>query len=314
MIKVCTAYSLNELPLGTKGRVIALGLFDGIHQGHLDIIRKTEAIAERDGLTSTVQTFKNLIKNGNRALYTHEERAKLIGSEGVDEILMLDFDSVKDMEPEAFLTEVLYNRAIADTLVMGEDYRFGRNASGDVNLIKEFAKEHDIRVIVVKEHLIEGSDEKISTTVMRRALEEGNVDLVRDLCGGRNYSYSGYCAHGKQLGRTLGFPTANLIVPDEKFVVRRGVYVSRISLGKRVLYGVTNIGRRPTVEDAENDVAETFIFDFDEDIYGARIELELLHFLRAEEHYGSKDELTAAVEQNKLQAAEYLKSRNLNAK
>lgn len=313
MIKVCTTYSLDELPLATKGRVIALGLFDGLHQGHLDIIRKAVAIAERDGLTSTVQTFKNLVKADGKALYTHEERLDLIGKAGADEILMLDFDAVKDMEPEIYLSDVLFNRAVADTLVMGSDYRFGRNARGDVNMIREFAEARDIRVIVVNDRVLEGSNNKISTTWMRRVLESGDADLARDLCGGRNYSYTGYCAHGKMMGRTLGFPTANIVVPEDKFVVRRGVYISRVLLGKRVLCGVTNIGRRPTVEAAENDVVETYIFDFDEDIYGAKITVELMHFLRAEEQYGSEEELIRAVELNKQQASEYLKNRNLHS-
>ena len=214
------------------------------------------------------------------------------------------------MEPEQYLTDIILNRAIADTLVMGEDYRFGRNARGDVSMIREFAKVNDIRVIVVSDRLLEGTDKKISTTWLRQALTDGDVDLARALCGGRDYSYSGRVVQGKMLGRTLGFPTANINIPEEKFVVRRGVYVSRVHLGSGVLYGVTNIGRRPTVENAVNDVAETFIFDFDEDIYGANITVDLLHFLRAEEHYNSQDELVNAVNINKKQALEYIKNLN----
>ena len=310
MIKVCNTYGIEDLPLGTKGRVIALGLFDGVHQGHLDIIKKAVDIAERDRLTSTVQTFRNLFKAGSRPLYTSEERLKLIGDAGADELFVLDFDAVKNMEPEQYLTDILLNRAIADTLVMGEDYRFGRDAKGDVNMIKEFAKENGIRVIVVKDRLLEGTDKKISTTWLRKALSEGDAGLAHDLCGGRDYSYTGYCVHGKMLGRTMGFPTANINISEDKFVVRRGVYVSRVRLGQRVLYGVTNIGRRPTLEEAVNDVAETYIFDFDEDIYGAKFTVELMHFLRPEEQYKSREELVSAVELNKVQALEYLKNLN----
>ena len=252
MIKVCNTYSLNDLPLGTKGRVLALGMFDGLHMGHLDIIKKAVSVAERDGLTSTVQTFKNLFKQDSKTLYTPAERLKLVSQTGADELLVLDFDEVKDMEPEDYLRNILLYRCVADTLIMGEDYRFGKDAKGDVAMIKAFAKENDIRVIVVKDHLLEGTDKKISTTWLRDALSEGDADLARDLCGGRDYVYSGRCVQGKQMGRQMGFPTANIIVPEDKFVVRRGVYVSRVSLGKRTLYGVTNIGRRPTLEDAVN--------------------------------------------------------------
>lgn len=310
MIKVCNTYSLNDLPLGTKGRVIALGMFDGLHLGHLDIIRKAVSVAERDGLTSTVQTFRNLFKQDSKTLYTAEERLDLISRTGADELLVLDFDEVKDMEPEDYLKNVILYRCVADTLIMGEDYRFGKDARGDVAMIKEFAKENDIRVIVVKDHLLEGTDRKISTTWLRDALAEGDADLARELCGGRNYIYSGRCVQGKQMGREMGFPTANIIVPSDKFVVRRGVYVSRIRLGQRILYGVTNIGRRPTLEDAVNDVVETYIFDFDEDIYGAKLEVELMHFLRPESKMTSKEELIDAVNLNKAQALEYIKNLN----
>ena len=310
MIKVCNTYGLNDLPLGTKGRVLALGMFDGLHQGHMDIIKKAVVTAERDGLTSTVQTFKNLFKQDSKTLYTSEERLRLVSQTGADELLVLDFDEVRDMEPEDYLRNILLYRCVADTLIMGEDYRFGKGAKGDVSMIRDFAKENDVRVIIVKDHLLEGTDKKISTTWLRDALSEGNADLARDLCGGRNYTYSGRCVQGKQLGRTMGFPTANIIVPEDKFVVRRGVYVSRIRLGQRILYGVTNIGRRPTLEDAVNDVVETYIFDFDEDIYGAQLEVELLHFLRPESKMTSKEELIEAVNLNKAQALEHLKNRN----
>lgn len=309
MIKVCTSYTLNDLPLGTKGRVMALGLFDGIHRGHLDIIEKAVATAERDGLTSTVQTFNNLYKSDDRYLYTPEERLKLVGGTGADELLVLDFNTVKDIEPEAYLNDIILNRCIADTLVMGEDYRFGKGGRGDVAMIREFARANGIRVIVVKDRLLEGTERKVSTTWLREALTDGNADLARDLCGGRDYSYSGYCVHGKKLGRLMGFPTVNINVSEDKFVVRRGVYVSRVHLGQRVLYGVTNVGRRPTVEDAVNDVVETFIFEFGEDVYGAKVTVDLLHFLRPESKMTSKDDLIRAVELNKKQASDYLKER-----
>lgn len=310
MIKVCNTYTLNDLPLGTKGRVIALGLFDGLHMGHLDIIKKAVAIAERDGLTSTVQTFKHLNKYDNKTLYTAEERTKIIEETGADEILVLDFDELKDMEPELFLSNIISARCIADTIIVGEDYRFGRNARGNVTMIEEFCDTNEIRLIVVKDRMLEGTEKKISTMWLRKTLAEGDVDLARELCGGRNYVYSGRVVQGKMLGRQMGFPTANIVVPEEKYVVRRGVYVSRVHLGPRVLCGVTNIGRRPTVEDAVNDVVETYIFDFDEDIYGAQISVELMHFLRAETQYSSKDELIGAVNRNKEQALEYIKNLN----
>ncbi len=223
MIKVCNTYGLNDLPLGSKGRVIALGMFDGLHSGHMDIIKKAVMTAERDGLTSTVQTFKNLFKQDSKSLYTSEERLNLVSRTGADELLVLDFDEVKDMEPEDYLKNVLLYRCIADTLIMGEDYRFGKGARGDVAMIKEFAKANDIRVIVVKDHLHEGTGRKISTTWLREALSEGDVDLARELCGGRNYFYSGRCVQGKQLGSTIIQDVCAYLKQIGKTAIRLGI-------------------------------------------------------------------------------------------
>lgn len=303
MIKVCSKYNLDDLPFIPGGRVMALGMFDGLHQGHTDIIKAAVRLAENTGLKTCVQTFRNLGKNGDdRLLYTMEERLKMLEELGVDEMLVLNFPQVRDMSPEEYCTQILYARAGAAALFAGHDYRFGKGASGDVSFLKEYSKDHQMSLRVIADRILEGTDRKISTSWLREALSEGDVELASKLCGGRFYSYSGRVCHGKQTGRQMGFPTANLEIPDDKFVVRRGVYCSRVTLGNRTLYGVTNVGRRPTVEDAVNDVAETFIFDFDEDIYGAVIKVELMKFLRPEQPFSGVEELTRAVEENKAQA------------
>jgi riboflavin kinase/FMN adenylyltransferase len=231
-----------------------------------------------------------------------EERLKMLESLGVDEMLVLNFPQVKDMSPAEYCEQVLKMRAGASALFIGHDYRFGKGAMGDASLLKEFASKEKISLRVISDRILEGTDRRISTTWLREALADGDVELASRLCGGRFYSYSGRVCHGKQAGRQMGFPTANLEIPEDKFVVRRGVYCARVTLGNRTLYGVTNVGRRPTVEDAVNDVAETFIFDFDEDIYGASIKVELMKFLRPEQPFSGVEELTRAVEENKAQA------------
>ena len=303
MIKVCSKYGLYELPFIPGGRVMALGMFDGLHQGHLDIIKSAVRLAENTGILTCVQTFRDFGKNGEeRLLYTMEERLKMLESLGVDEMLVLNFPQVKDMSPAEYCEQVLKMRAGAAALFIGHDYRFGKGAMGDASLLKEFASKEKISLRVISDRILEGTDRRISTTWLREALADGDVELASRLCGGRFYSYSGRVCHGKQAGRQMGFPTANLEIPEDKFVVRRGVYCARVTLGNRTLYGVTNVGRRPTVEDAVNDVAETFIFDFDEDIYGASIKVELMKFLRPEQPFSGVEELTRAVEENKAQA------------
>ena len=306
MIKVCSKYGLDNLPFIPGGRVMALGMFDGLHQGHTDIIKAAVRLAENTGHLACVQTFRNLGKNGDdRLLYTMEERLKMLEELGVDEMLVLNFPQVKDMSPEEYCQQILFTRTGAAALFAGNDYRFGKDASGDIAFLKDYSKQHQMSLRVIADRVLEGTDRKISTSWLREALSEGDVELAAKMCGGRFYSYTGRVVQGKQAGRLMGFPTVNLEVPEDKFVVRRGVYCSRVTLGNRVLYGVTNVGRRPTVEDAVNDVVETFIFDFDEDIYGASIKVELIKFLRPEQAFSSKEELESAVEKNKAQAKDF---------
>lgn len=306
MIKVCSRFGLEDLPFNPGGRVMALGMFDGFHQGHLDIIRSAVRLAENQGVLTCVQTFRNLGKNGDeRLLYTMEERLKMLEELGVDEMLVLNFPQVKDMSPEEYCDQILNMRAGAAALFIGHDYRFGKDAAGDELFLKRFASENRMSLRVISDRVLEGTDKRISTTWLRQALSEGDVELASKMCEGRCYYYTGRVVHGKHAGTDMGFPTVNLEIPEDKFVVRRGVYCSRITLGNRVLYGVTNVGRRPTVEDALNDVVETFIFDFDEDIYGAVIKVELMKFLRSEQPFGSVSELMKAVDENKSQARSF---------
>lgn len=304
---ITTVCHLDTLPYLHKGRAVALGFFDGIHMGHQQIIRQTVKTAALEGLTSTVMTFINFNKTEDGVLTTLEEKRELLSLLGVDELLVLDFNQVKDMPAKDFLNEIILMKLSARAILAGNDYRFGSKAMGDADLLKLFGEEKGIEVSIFEDKLYGQSQRRLSSTWLREAAEEGDVELYAKLCGGKNFAYTGMVAHGRQLGRQLGFPTANLIIPEEKFKVRRGVYVSQVLLGSTKLYGVTNIGLRPTVNESENvETAETFIFDFDEDIYGARLKVELLSFVRPERKFGSTAELAAQVEQDKQTAKTWL--------
>lgn len=296
---------LDNIPFHAQGRAVALGFFDGIHAGHEEIIKRMAKTARMNGLVSCVQTFTGFTKGDGRCLTTLDERLDILTELGVDEMLVIDFsEKFRNTPAEDFFNNTLRFVLNARALFAGDDYRFGAGASGDSELLKSLGREASIRVDIVRAKLMEGR--RISSTWMKEALGEGDVTTVSSLCNGRAFGYEGKVVKGKQAGRGFGFPTANLTIPEGKITVRRGVYVSRVIMGKRILYGVTNIGLRPTVEDAVNDLAETFIFDLDEDIYGAKIRVELLQFLRPEKCFGSASELKEAVEYNKKQAMEYL--------
>ncbi|MBR1797276.1 MAG: riboflavin biosynthesis protein RibF [Clostridiales bacterium] len=306
-----TVYYLDTLPYLHKGRAVALGFFDGIHMGHKEIIRKTVKTAVLQGLTSTVLTFSNFGKCGNGLIQTVEEKREALSLLGVNELLVLDFNAVKDMPAEWFLDEIINMKLTSCALFAGKDYRFGKDAGGDSKLLKEYAEGHGMDVEIFDDRLYGEEGRRLSSTWLREALAEGDVSLYSELTGGSAFLYSGMVIHGKELGRTLGFPTVNIEVPENKFKVRRGVYVSRVTLGGRKLYGVTNVGRRPTVEDTNGDIVETFIFDFDEIIYGARIKVELLDFIRPERKFASVDELSSQVAEDKETAKTRLAKRGI---
>ncbi len=298
---------LDTIPFETRGRAVALGYFDGVHEGHAELIRKMVKAAKQMGIRSTVQTFTGFTRKDEKCLTTIEEKLAILSDLGVDEMLVIRFDEdFRNTSAEDFYTNILRNTLNSKVLFAGDDYRFGKDAAGDPSTLRQYASSDGIAVKIVPQITLEGYDRRISSTWMREALAEGDVGIISRMCGGRPFSYSGRVIEGKKLGRQLGFPTINLIVPSEKAVARRGVYVSRITIGSRVLFGVSNIGRRPTVDDDGEDILETYIFDFDEDVYGASVKVDLLSFLRPEEKFPSKEELVSAIEENKKQAKKYL--------
>lgn len=305
----------DTLPFQPFGRVAALGFFDGLHLGHVEIIRKAVKASKQENLPCLVQTFTGFKKGGGRCLTTIDERLEILSELGVDELLVINFtDDFKSTSPEGFCQSVIKNTINAKAIFVGDDYRYGKMAEGNVDTLKEYGFDNDIAVKVLKAKSLPGEQERISSTRMREALDKGDVQSYARLTGGRYFEYRGTVIKGKQLGRELGFPTANIVISDDKYVAARGVYVSRVTIGNKVYGGVTNIGLRPTVEDAKVDLAETYIFDFDDDIYGAKIKVELLEFLRPETRFASKDELVNAVEANKVQAKTYLIESGILAK
>ena len=295
-------YFIDTLPFTTTGRVVALGMFDGLHEGHMEIIRQTVRYAAALNAVSCIQTFINLPKTEDGVITTVDEQCEILSSMGVDELVVLDYNEIKDLMPADFVIDYLMIRMGALACVAGEDYRFGKGASGTADDLKTKCSEMNIEVMIVPQKM--RGDRVISSTWLKEDLKDGRPDEFAMLCGGRYYSYTGKVVHGKMMGRKMGFPTANIEIPSPKIAARRGVYASRVTIGKDRYYGVTNIGLRPTLEDTDKDICETYIFDFDEDIYGAFIKVELVSFLRDEQRFVSVDELIAAVDDNKRKARE----------
>ncbi|SMC73119.1 riboflavin kinase / FMN adenylyltransferase [Oscillospiraceae bacterium] len=305
MIDKTVKVYLDTMPFKIEGRAVALGLFDGIHEGHAQIIRKTVKAAKQNGMLSSVMTFSGNIKGSSKSVTTLEERLDILSEFGVDEMVVLDFAKIKDMEPQDFCMNILKLGMNAKALFCGDDFRYGKGAAGTTEDLKAFGREYDVAVKVFDAKLLDGTDRRISSSWIREALEEGDVELASDLMGGRPFSYSGVVIKGRQLGRTLGFPTANIEIPEDKITVRRGVYASLAHIGSKVYPSITNVGKRPTFDDGDFDNAETHIFDFDEDIYGARIKVDLLSFVRPEMKFDDIEALSKQVESDKIMAKTY---------
>jgi riboflavin kinase/FMN adenylyltransferase len=227
------------------------------------------------------------------------EKVKQLEAMGVEQLVLLPFDrELAQMTPEEFVEEILIERLQAKRIAVGEDFRFGRHRSGTVRDLEAIAAPHGIDVFIVP--LQTAENERISSSAIRTCLQNGNVQRANRLLG-RPYSLVGTVVHGRQLGRTLGFPTANVQVPPQKFLPQYGVYAVRASWecdngGPLPLPGVTNIGCRPTVEGNLEVSVEVHLFDYCADLYGKTLTVELVGFVRPEQKFGSLDALKAQIQ------------------
>ncbi len=275
---------------------VALGFFDGLHIGHAAVVSRTLSY-QQEGLCPCVFTFTMdgghpAAKSTANALTTERQKEQLLESWGVRLVLCPDFSEFHAMEPEAFVDEVLVRRLNANAACCGEDFRFGKKAAGDVGQLAALCQARGIRLDVVPPVTFEG--ERVSSTRIRSLLGEGRVaDANRML--GRAFGYDFTVVRGKQLGRKLDSPTINQRLPDGFVPLRHGVYASVSFAGGAWHPSVTNIGLRPTVEDTTAVNSETYICGFSGDLYGARVEVRLLAFLRPEQRFPSVEALRARI-------------------
>lgn len=309
--------TVSELRIGDRFEyptVLCLGNFDGVHIGHRALIDRTSEIvktlkASYPTIVSGAWFFSHTTKtylNGTPCpeLTTLQEKLALLKMLGADFAFVADFPSFRDLSAESFVCEILMNLCNCRFSVCGYDFRFGKKACGNAETLKAFFKDFCETVDCVKYDSIPAA----SSTV-REYLYNGDVEAAAKMLG-HPYSVTSAVVHGKQLGRTLGFPTANLIFPENKLIPKHGVYATLVKikdLGKTYI-GVSNVGKNPTVNDKNNVTCETYILDFSGDIYGKEICVEFHKMLREEKKFSSIDELTSAILKNADQARELLKN------
>ena len=277
--------------------VVALGCFDGVHKGHTELIRQARRIANASSLPLAVFSFAQPPKsffssNPISLLTTLEEKKRIMASLGVDLFVCVPFnEEIASMDAERFFYDILKDKLCASYILCGFNYRFGKKGLGDTELLSELCSDNGVGLSVISPIEIDGST--VSSSAIRRALEEGDVRGAASLLG-RPYSIRSEVISGQQLGRRLGFPTVNQIFEAGLITPKNGVYLSRIRVGNTVKKGITNVGVRPTV-DGENLCAETNIFDFEGDLYGKKIRVEFLDFIRPETKFSCIEELSAQV-------------------
>ena len=277
--------------------VVALGCFDGVHLGHVSVIRRAVEIANDLGLSCIVFTFneppKNLFAAEPVPLITSEsKKAELIAALGVETLVTVPFTKeIADLTPDEFAEQILVKNLRAAHIVCGFNYTFGAKARGNVEFLTDFCKKREIGITAISK--LETENKCISSSLIRDHIANGEIETAANLLG-RTYSISAEIISDKGLARKLGFPTANQIFTDRTLMPKNGVYATRALIDNRWLPAITNIGMRPTVNGGVR-CAETHVIDFSGDLYGKDLEIEFIAFLRDEQKFDSIETLSARV-------------------
>lgn len=286
----------------------ALGKFDGIHRGHQKLL---EEILEqkKKGLKAVVFTFDPspatlFQKTKVKELTTKKEKEALFEQMGVD--ILIEFplnEKTAAMSAEDFVEDVLVKKMNVGFIAAGTDLSFGYKGAGDAKLLREFSADYGFQIEIIEKVCNDGRE--ISSSYVREELEKGNMELAAMLIG-KTYSVSGIVEHGNRIGRTLGFPTVNLLPEEEKLLPPCGVYFSKVYVDNEVYNGMTNIGYKPTVVSDEPRLGvETYIYDFEKDVYGKEITVSLEHFKRPEKKFDGLEALREQVERDKEDGRKY---------
>ncbi|MBC2578909.1 bifunctional riboflavin kinase/FAD synthetase [Clostridium sp. DJ247] len=281
---------------------IALGSFDGLHLGHINLINKTIELAKEYNAKSMVLTFKThplMTINPELApklLMDNNTKISVLENTALDIINMVDFDkNLMKLHPEDFVVNLL-NHYKAKGLVVGFNYRFGYKNLGDVELLNKISEKYGFSLYV--EDPVKFNDQIVSSSMIRGIIaDDGDIDKANKLLT-RPFAMQGEVIKGKQLGRTIGFPTANLNYNKRSVIPRGGVYYTAVEYKRKVYKGITNIGYNPTVNDDKLSI-ETYILDFDENIYNKQIKVYFIERIRDEKKFDSLQELTKQLEKDK---------------
>jgi len=298
----------------TSGKtIVTLGTFDGVHKGHKSILEKLINNSKASGCESVVLTFfphpRMVLQQDTdiKLLNTIDEKAQLLEEYGVDNLIIHPFDhAFSRLTAEGFVKDILVDKLNISKIIIGHDHRFGRNRTADINDLIAYGNEYGFEVEQIS--AMEINEVSVSSTKIRNALNEGTIETANKFLG-YPYFVTGKVVKGKQLGRTIGFPTANIsIAEDYKLVPPHGVYVVSSIINDKLTYGMMSIGTNPTVGGTSLSV-EVYYFDLDKDLYGKELRVSIYYRMRDELKFASLQELKHQIEEDRKVSLEYIKAK-----
>lgn len=282
--------SINEVAK-IKKPVLTVGTFDGVHVGHQKIVAKINEIAKEIGGESVLLTFhphprQVLFPDDDslKLINTIEEKTSLLDSFGLDHVIYMAFEkSLSRMSPVEYVRDILVNKIGIHTIVIGYDHHFGRNREGDIDLLRELGPVYDFNVIEISAQEVD--EITVSSTKVRKAIEQGDIASATEFLG-HSFTLSGIVVRGRQIGREMGYPTANLKVEDKnKIIPGNGVYAVKGIIEGLIYDGMLNIGHNPTIAEGLQQTIEVHFFDLSEDLYDREITLEFISRIRDEQKF-----------------------------
>jgi len=306
-----THSSASEFSSTTK-TVVTIGTFDGVHLGHRKILQRLNSIAEQKNLESALLTFfphPRMVLQQNQDLKlinTIDERKNLLADTAIDHLIIEPFTvEFSRLTAEEYIKNYLVDYLNAKVIIVGYDHRFGRNRKANIENLKEFAKAYDFEVVEISKQDID--DVAVSSTKIRNAINDGDIHLA-NLYLSTPFMLSGTIVKGKQIGKTIGYPTANLkIEEDYKIIPKNGVYVVRSMIDSNAYYGMMNIGHNPTIAEGSGEkFIETYFFDFQGNLYGKRLKIEILKRIRDEKKFDGLDQLVEAMKNDEAYSRNFI--------
>ena len=299
-----TSFSNIDEFNSTDYTILTIGTFDGVHLGHQKVLERLTKEAKNNNLKSTVLTFfphPRTVLNPNKPLKlinSVNERTDLLSKSKIDNLIIHPFDkSFSELDPEKYVLEILVKKLKAKIILIGYDHKFGKNRTADINDLKMYGEKYGFKVIEIKAEEI--SNIAISSTKIRKAISEGDISTAKEYLG-YDVTLSGRIVHGKSIGRTIGFPTANVEVSEEyKLLPKNGVYLIQSIINKKQVFGMMNIGVKPTLIESSKTIEINF-FDFEGDLYDRNIRVNIKQFIRDEIKFESLELLKSQIHKDKI--------------